>query len=543
MGYEQIDGMEDFHFVDFSAGYFPNKNRRDIPMGFYSSKRASKDLRNGFKDVQHCIWHEAALRKFFGYTAVPSAQVNSGGTGLGIGCADWLGELTQFGIFGTKFYEIASDGTATDRTAAITIDATEPYHLKTHIQGANHYIIGGNGYGGMIKWTGTGANIALLGGTPHNFKSFDYYGERWWGIRRDSNWNFLYGSDFTDPETNWNDSGVIFPFKDTLTGCVKTESWLAVVGQKTINSLSGFGEQSFEKDEAILPIGTTAHRSLCAGSLNDPNYGWVNGFYMLASSGPVFISENKKVYPLALPMQDLWNTSGTGLNKQYLHLASGVWLETLKMYVFAVPWGASNNPNYLFAIDASKPIQFQDKVTYPVWPMPNILSSSYNAVALSVMKDSASSEWLYMQDDNGWYYKFDPEEKNYYPNDTKTGIQAHAQSGSFDLGAEYEVRETQLYARSVGDWTIQVYLNFDSGTGSGSYDDVSMLADGDVLGSTFVLGASTMGGSSYVFELIDVNGTGQLFQFKFQDYDADQSFNIEELIVWMKFLRQRSLRC
>lgn len=546
MGMEQLE-LTDFHFVDFSAGLFSNKNRRDAPGSYYTSRQRPDDLRNGFYDVQHCIWYEGGLRQFFGYTAVHTTAGNANAAGLGVGSADWGDgtERTQFTVYGNKFYEISSAGALTDRTGAVALNTTRPYEIRTHIMGTNQFVIGGNGAGTMWKWTGTGASIAALGGTPHKYKSFDYYGERWWGVRPDADkYNYLYGSDFTDPESNWNDSGQIFPFQDSLTGCVSVEDWLAVVGEKSISSLEGFGQTSFRKTEGILDIGTTAHRTLRKGQLFDYQYGWIDGFFMVSWQGPVFISTARRIYKLGLGMYEGWNKT-TGLNKGYLSTACGCFLPQFKLYVFAVPWGANTEPTRLFAIDCARPIMARgwNQITYPIWPCPTILGSSYKVRDLRNIRDTSADEWLYMQDDNGFMYKFDPAEKNYYPANSKTAIEAHGQSKIFDLGATYEMREPQMMAEALGDYDVSTFFNFDHGSGAGTYDDINTQGDDDVLTTSFTLGSSTLGGTSYVWEYMDdVTGWGQLMQFKFQNYTADQSFNIEELILWMKFIRQGSLR-
>lgn len=538
MGLEQIKGMDGFHFVDFSGGWFPGKNRNDVPAGFYTENgKTTQNLTIGFPDLQHCFYEDGYLRKFYGYDTVPSAQVNSGGDGLGIGVADWKGELTQFGIFGSKFYEFSSAGVATDRTGAVTINTSQPYLFKTHIQGSNRFIIGGNGSGDMFTFSGTGNNIAALSGSPLKYHSFDYYGERWWGVTPNSNWNFLHGSDFTDPTSNWNASGQIFPFKDTLTGVVNAGGWLAVIGRETVNSLQGFGETSFRKDEDIFPFGSPAHRTFVHGQYFDSYYQtWVEGFYMVTWTGPVFISSSKRVYDLGLSMKTTWNSS-TGVNKANLDKACAAWMEDSKKYVFAVPWDDDTNPTRLFVIDAERGGR--------VWPMPDILddgSTVHSIRDLKVMRDANEKEWLYMQDSNGWYYKFDPDENNYNPGGTKVGIEAHAESPTFNLMGVHDLREPQMSAKQSGSWNVTVFFNFDNASGDGSQANFDLASDADTLTNSFTLGASTLGGSDYVFDDLDADGAGQKLQFKFKNYNADEAFFIEELILWMKFLRKTSMR-
>jgi len=262
----------------------------------------------------------------------------------------------------------------------------------------------------------------------------------------------------------------------------------------------------------------------------------------VTEQGPMFISEGKKVYPLGHAMNETWNDT-TGVNKSALDTCCAAFMDDHKWFVFAVPWGAATEPNKLFVIDTSRPVFYQNQITYPIWQMPTILGASNYVRDLRVIKDSNEDEWLYMQDDEGRYYKFSPDELNYYPLNVKTGIQAHAQSKVHDLKGQFKIREPQMFAKVVGDWEVDFYLRFDRETGDGSYGSLNLAEEADVLTTSFTLGASALGGKTYVHGYVDgVTGYGNLAQFMFKNYDADESFNIEELVMWMKFIRQPVLR-
>lgn len=535
MGFEQLKGLDDFHFVDFSQGWFPGKNRNDVPGAFFTTQsgRQPRSLANGFIDCQHVIWHKGALRKWFGYAPVGS-QVGSGANGGGIGLANWTGELTQFAAFGAAFYENVG-GAWTDRNPGpiVTMTADTPYCIRTHIQGSNKFVMLGNGTDDMIRWNGAGNNVAALGGSPYKFKSFDYYGERWWGVRSDD--NTAYGSAFTDPTTNWNaNAPAQFPFKGTLVGVQSVNSWLAVVQREGIGSIEGFGLSSFAKFDNIIPVGSPAHLSFAKGQYSANSFGQVeNGFYMVGDTGIYFVTESRRLVNLGEGrFQDWWNESGN-INKSQLSRSLGVWMDLNKLYVCAVPAASDAWPNLLIVIDGK---------TGAAWPMPNIMSASFNVRGLAVMKDANNTEWLYIQDDNGYVYKFDPTEKNYYPANLKAGIEAHGQGKVFDMGGLYDLREPQIYAKSLGNWSLTVFFNFDSESGEGDYGNVNLSGGGDALTTSFTLGASVLGGRAYVFDDIEVAGSGSLFQFKFKNYNADESFEVEELVLWAKALRAPSFR-
>lgn len=537
MGMEQFDGMDDFHFVDFSAGWFANKNRREVPGGYFTTTRGRQtgSLANGFVDVQHCLWYESALRKIFGYSNVPSAALNSNATGLGLMSADWRGENTQCAIFGNAFYEFDSSGSPTDRTNSQTINTTRPYTIKPHIQGANQYLILGNGEA-MFKWAGAGNGLVALSGSPHNYQSFDYSLERWWGVRTGASvFNFVYGSDTTNPESNWNDSGNIFPFKDTVYGVVDVGSWLAVLCRNSIGSITGFGRGSFDKDEAVIPLGSTAHRTLAKGQFRAANGIWTPGFYFVSWFGPVFVTEGRQPVPLAAQITEAWDST-TGVSTDYLDTSVGVWWTNKRLYVFAVPWNGDTQPTRIFVYDPSRDA---------IWPCPDIINdgtTEWYVKDLTVMRDGNQQEWLYMQDSNGWFYKFDPDEKNFYPNATKTAIKAHAKSKVFDLNGVWDLREPQLHAQAVGDWNLDVFFNFNNEVGDGAQGQVNQADDNDTLTNDFIIGVSALGGKEYIFEEIEVDGYGNFLQVMFKDYEVDESFNIEELILWMKQIRKGSLR-
>ena len=132
--------------------------------------------------------------------------------------------------------------------------------------------------------------------------------------------------------------------------------------------------------------------------------------------------------------------------------------------------------------------------------------------------------------------------KNYNPSQTKTAINAYGQTKVYDLGGVHDLREPQAYAKASGSWKLRFYFRFDDATGDGEFGDLNLSSGADVLDTTFVLDASALSGVAYVFDDVDVAGSGRRLQMKIQNANVDEDFNLEEITLWMKFVRHGSLR-
>lgn len=512
MGLEQLE-LKDFPFNDFSAGEFPNTPRHEIPD-------------NGFAACQHVIWFEGRLRRFFGCEKINAAQVDSGANGNGLYHASFGGTNRMIAVFGDKLYENVS-GTWTDRTGGMTITDGYPWQFRTFEEGANKYVIMFNGQDASLKWTGAGNNAALLAGSPATALTGDYWHSYFW-TNDSTNDNWVVRSASTNPQ-GWALTTDFFPFPRKVYGVIGNGPRLAAVMEDQMGYIEGFGDDSFNREVNALPIGTKATRSLAKGSYNiETKSGPIDmeGFFAVCPDTVYFINENFQKYD-AIPQFRYWWRDN--VNKQYIQNSYGCFHWDYYWYVFAVPTADSQWPDTLIVLNTK---------SGAAWRMPNPLTSTYKIRGLAILKDDYYDDYICILDDNGYAYKFNATLLNY----AGGSIQSYAKSKIFDLGATYELREPQIEAKVAGAYDVDLYINFDQGSGDGAYDALSLADTSDLLGSTFVLGASTLGGKEYLFDDLDIAGYGRFVQFMFKDYDTTSQFDIYQLILWMKFIRKGSLR-
>lgn len=108
----------------------------------------------------------------------------------------------------------------------------------------------------------------------------------------------------------------------------------------------------------------------------------------------------------------------------------------------------------------------------------------------------------------------------------------NAITGSFkhisDLGMPFwlkHLRHLYVYLREQGAGNVTVTTNFDFGATGGQSYSVSQLGDSDVLGSTFVLGTSTLGARSQIVKRMDTTGLGEFVEIGFSNAQA-QPFDV-----------------
>ncbi len=75
----------------------------------------------------------------------------------------------------------------------------------------------------------------------------------------------------------------------------------------------------------------------------------------------------------------------------------------------------------------------------------------------------------------------------------------------------------------------------------GSSGTINLKDTSHLLGSTFVLGASTLGGSDYIFKLLSaVGGYGRFLTATFTNANASEPFNIKKIELQLKRRRMGS---
>lgn len=87
-------------------------------------------------------------------------------------------------------------------------------------------------------------------------------------------------------------------------------------------------------------------------------------------------------------------------------------------------------------------------------------------------------------------------------------------------------RHIYVYLAEQSAGTLTVTTSFDYGAAGGQAYSVSMLAGSALLGSTFVLGSSVLGGRSQIVKRLDTTGLGEFMEITFSNAQAGQPVTV-----------------
>lgn len=493
MGRKEL-GIETIRLKDFSKGYFPNKDFDEIPDG-------------GSSNCRHVIWYRSALRKMFGMDRVFSSAA-SPVLGGGLHYLNVENYQVRSFIFGNKFYEDNS-GSLVDRTGAITITSGNLVQAIDHQQGANQYAIYVNGYDNPWKWTGSG-NISALGGSPPVFSTVAKFHEHIFGAVNE----VLYWSDVGDPET-WNTSKWIRYFNKNISCVIEHGESLAVLKTDSIGSITGYTYLDFAAEETEVPnVGCAGRLAACKAFFGgNPVVATVdrNGLWIIYEDYSV-----EKIFG---------GQYFESFNKNYFSQTVVTYSVVDELLFVAIPYESSTTQNdYLIVVDMK---------TGAFWPCPDIHSNKI--MAMGSMRDDNDEEYIYFMDNAGFVFKFNRDTKNYHDGSASSAIDSFWKSKRIDLEAVYSLQWPMCISAIEGDWSFDMYVHFGFSSSDGDYGSIGLESDGDLLGSTFVLGASVLGGSQYTFGTAEgVDGFGRFIDISFKNDNLDESFNIKMAEIQVK---------
>ncbi len=470
MGRRQL-GMKKLKLERFDKGFFPNKDFDDVPDG-------------GSPECEHVFYRRSALRPFPGMDLVNSAQAGHV-SGQGLHYMDVNGVQKRVAVFGDKFFE-DSGGSWTDRTGAVVIGVGNLVQFLDHQQGANKYLIGFSG-GTPFKWTGSG-NAAVLGGSPPNFTTGAKYHDAVFGALNE----VVTPSDTSDPET-WLTSDQI-PFEKDVSCLVEHGAKLAVLMDDHVGSIQGYDTLDYVAEEKeIRTFG-------CVGKLAAKNCQWGDNDLKVIAT---IARDGLWVFDEAFGGDKVFGEDWFDeFNQANLSKSSIAYWREEGLLIAAMPYGSSTEPDYLVIVNTR---------TGAVWPGPDIHDSKIRA--LGTMRDDDGNEFVYFVDSNGYAFKFNMDTTSYHTGTETQSIDYSWKSKRYDLEEIHSFGEVVMLADAIGDWGINVSIKFGLGIGDGDTGTISFNNDEDLLGSTLILGASTLGGSDYVFKpVIGVAGFGRFLQ-------------------------------
>lgn len=509
MGYEEIPGIKPVIFRDLSAGWFPGKEHNDIPGSLDSPEPI------GMADGNAVVWFDGSLNSFFGYDNVNTSALNSGASGTSIYASDVLDEMVA--TFGNKLYSDVDQAAPTDITGAVTITAGNNFQWSEWQFETTKYIIGTNGVDSPIKWTGTG-NAAVLGGSPPVGRWNVIWNNALWIARTSTETSTLYFSDLADPETWTTDNDYKFPAP--ITGLGTLGDKLVVFMDDAIGVLTGYNNTALTKvDKFINGKGCTSGNSIVNAKLKGVDvlvfHSWDGWYAFDGSSTLVYLSNPiKNKY-----RQQSTVTQFTQNRFQY------VWAEYIPQYEWVIAGmsdGSDTTNNFMVILDIGRVYENREGLYIPHWPVDSIPA---NCIARSKRITSESNE-IFFCDTTGFVYKFNPTVFN----NNGSAYTKFFQSKIFDNVKSWILVEFNIMANETST-TLTTYVKADLESGDGSQGSVSLQDSAALLGTTFILGSSLLGGVDFVYNEAAMDTFGRFLQFKITNSTVDKSFSIEEVSI------------
>lgn len=476
MGRKQY-GIRTLKIEKLDAGFFPNLDLEDVPEG-------------GFPEAKHVIHRRSGLIPFPGMDLVNATKAGFV-QGQGVHYIDLNEGTRRICVFGQGIFS-ETGGTLTDITGGMTIGNGNLFQFTNYQLGSNQYAIGAQGGGNPPIVIETTGNAALLAGSPPNFETVSIYHEALFGSVGEA----LYWSDPGAVTTFTTSRDVTF-FKRDIKCIFDHGSKLAVMMADRIGSIQGFDRldyvQNSSEVENVGAVGKLAAIKCFWGQNNTPVIATV------AKSGVWLVDEAFNTNKI------LGDNYFDEFNQSQLSKSSiAYWADENLLFV-ALPYAASTEPDYLIIINTK---------TGAFWPAPEIHGNYIKAMAS--MRDADGKEFIYYQDNNGYLFKFNFATNSYHTGEETQEINYRAKTRRYDLDDVHSLGELVMLAGAVGNWGINVAVNFGFQKDDGTAGAINFSNNEDVLGDDFVLGASTLGGSDYIFEPLEgVGGFGRFIQITF----------------------------
>lgn len=507
MGYEEIPQSTPVIFRDFSAGWFPGKEHNDIP----GSLKTKEPI--GMFDGNAVIWYDGALRSMFGYDNVNTVALNSGAAVTSLYASDVISKFVT--SVGNKLYTGADQASPTDITGIITLTAGSQIQWSEWQFEDDAYIVGTNGVDAPIKYTGTG-NASALGGSPPTARWSAVFNNALFLARTSLEPSTVFFSNLGDPEVYTSDDD--YKFNAPITGLAVLGKMLVVFKSESIGVLSGFNNSTLTKEENYISgKGCSGGHTIVQAKLKGRDVLIFHGY-----DGWYAFDGSKDLIYLSYPVRNKYRPQAsvpqfTQSRFQY------AWAEYIPQYEWVITClsdGADTTNNFVVILDLGRVYESSEGVYVPHWPVDNIPG---NCIARSKRITSENNE-IFFGDTTGFVYKFTPTGYNY----NGSVYTKFFESKIFDNILTWVLVEFNIMGNE-GSVSSDTYIKSDLEIGDGTQGSANLSDGGDVLGTTFILGTSELGGKDFVFVDATTDAFGRFLQFKISNSVVDKSFSIEEV--------------
>ena len=325
----------------------------------------------------------------------------------------------------------------------------------------------------------------------------------------------VFFSDLGDPEVWTTDND--YKFDGPIMGMGVLGNLVVVFKQNSIGVLSGTNNEKLIKiDKYINGIGCSGGHSIFTAKIKGQDvliFHSDNGLWAFDGSRNLIDLSNciRNKYQDGTTVNK-WNTS----RFQY---AWGTYIPKYKWGMLALSDSGDATNDFLLIIDLDRIQETRNGMYVPHWPM-----DAVPANCLTCSKSvTTTRDDIYFGDTTGFIYRFDPS----IFNRNGTAYNGYFRSKILDNIKSWILIEANLMADEGGETvTIAAFADLDTASVSAS---VSLDDDADLLGTTFILGTSVLGGKDFVFKDAGLNTWGRFLQFRISNSTLNEGYRIESL--------------
>lgn len=451
-------------------------------------------------------WPSGSMTKLFGHANLNTTALESGSAIQGLA---YLAEIssTLAIIVNGKFYEHVNASTQTDRTGSVTITDGQDNLVDVALI-ANLALFTDRQRDAPWKWTGSGANIAALGGSPPSGRYCAAFKRRAWIFNTSANPEYGYFSGLDDPES-WDQTNDLLNF-DTKDGSVITSATVLgeslYVGKEGANANSGHlfrvfatgGDPPFQFEEVPTGgIGPVSQQATLA----------FNGRLYFLGKDNLYVLEGNQIIPIGNPIiLTLREFSKT----RFEFSSAGILRErNLIAWSFSLTGATTHNRTFLYDYGVSSPGKRD------VW---HPCSWAVNAMTERV----ASGTFQLITGGYDGFYEQQLSGETF----AGSGFSAYRQTPWLNLGDPFTLKKIKaiyVLLRNTGN-NVSVRYRTDFSTGWSTAVTISA-AGGSRLGS-FVLGTDVLGGSDAVEGSADVTVEARRIQLEFANNNSNQPITV-----------------
>ena len=302
-------------------------------------------------------------------------------------------------------------------------------------------------------------------------------------------------------------------FGDQVRGFAVLKRRLYVFKDWSIHRYSFLGgTPTFQKD-SLLGIGTISYKTIQEIDIADMG----KFLIFLGTDGRVYIFDGYN------PPQDVSdiitydNRSKVNLgklNRTYMNKAVGINYRDLKWYVLFYPQTDSNTVGLIFDY-SRKPLS--------IWPIDN-----HFVQAIAECTNSLSIKKPFFVDPNGNLFEFDKGNT-----DNVTAINSYWRSPRYEIGSSQILKQgyqLSLPVKTVGRNSLTFKYRENWNDAWITCDNIYQASNNiDLLGETFVLGQSKLGGEEVFENIIDIPSLSNLIQFEISDNSTNRPWTVYKL--------------